>query len=184
MSGATAAPRHEEERLRITHSRTGPRGSSAALARAHVGDWHEQRVAQALQHSGWTVQPCGQATYPTAIQNALRRTRSTLRQFPDLIAARGAELVTIDAEDRMPSTHTSRYAISAATVNAGLLFTATHAPTPLYYVLGDMRVLTPAEVLHHTVHALRHRSGAYHLVSSHQAHPFDEVFGLAATRAA
>jgi hypothetical protein len=132
----------------------------------------------------WTVQPCGQATYPTAIQDALRRTRSALRQFPDLIAARGAELVTIDAKDRMPSTHSDRYAISAASVNAGLLFTATHAPTPLYYVLGDMRVLTPAEVLHYTVHALRHRSGAYHLVSSHQAHAFDEVFGLAATRAA
>jgi hypothetical protein len=59
-----------------------------------------------LQHRGWTVQPCGQATCPTAIQDALRRTRSALRQFADLIAARGAELVTIDAKDRIPSTHT------------------------------------------------------------------------------
>jgi hypothetical protein len=83
----------------------------------------------------------------------------------------------------MPSTHSNRYAISTATVNAGLLFTATHAPTPLHYVLGDMKVLTPAEVLHYTIHALRHRSGAYHLVSSHHAHPFDEVFGPEAARA-
>ncbi|MFF8323023.1 hypothetical protein ACF06V_38510 [Streptomyces bobili] len=45
-----------------------------------------------------------------------------------------------------------------------------------------MRVLTPAEVLHYTVHALRHRSGAYHLVSSHQADPFDDVFGQATAR--
>ncbi|WOT40556.1 hypothetical protein [Streptomyces coeruleorubidus] len=114
----------------------------------------------------------------------MRRTQSALRQFPDLIAARGSDLVTIDAKDRMPSTHTSRYALSARTVNAGLFFTASHAPTPLYYVLGDMRVLTPAEILHYTVHALRHRSGAYHLVNSHQAHPFDEVFGPATARAA
>jgi hypothetical protein len=130
------------------------------------------------------VQACGQGTYPAPIQEALRCTRSALRQFPDLIAARGTDLITIDAKDRMPSTHSNRYAIGTATVNAGLLFTATHAPTPLHYVLGDMKVLTPAEVLHYTIHALRHRSGAYHLVSSHHAHPFDEVFGPEAARAA
>jgi hypothetical protein len=138
---------------------------------------------QALRDRGWTVQACGQGTYPAPIQDALCRTRSALRQFPDLIAARGGELVTIDAKDRMPSTHSNRYAISATAVNAGLLFTATHAPAPLYYVLGDMKVLTPAEVLHYTVHAMRHRSGAYHLVSSQQAHLFDDVFGQAAARA-
>ncbi|MBT2369823.1 hypothetical protein J7E88_32270 [Streptomyces sp. ISL-10] len=149
--------------------------------RKAVGDQHEQRVAEALKARGWTVHPCGQGTYPSAVQEALRQTRSVLRQFPDFIAARGPDFVTIDAKDRMPSTHTDRYAISADTVNAGLLFTATHAPTPLYYVLGDMKVLTPVEVLHYTVHALRHRSGAYHLVSTHRAHHFDEVFGSAAS---
>ncbi|MET9142083.1 hypothetical protein [Streptomyces parvulus] len=153
-------------------------------ARKAAGDRHETRVMQALQDRGWTVQACGQGTYPAPVRDALRRTRSALRRFPDLIAARGADIVTIDAKDRMPSTHSDRYAISTATVNAGLLFTATHAPTPLYYVLGDMKVLTPAEVLHYTLHALRHQSGAYHLVSSHQAHSFDEVFGPKAERAA
>ncbi|WP_431329741.1 hypothetical protein ACPZ13_00050 [Streptomyces sp. IPPR8] len=152
--------------------------------RKEVGDGHEKRVIQALRARGWTVHACGQGTYPAPIQEALRRTRSALRQFPDLIAARGTDLVTIDAKDRMPSTHSHRYAMSTATVNAGLLFTATHAPTPLYYVLGDMKVLTPAEVLHYTIHALRHQSGAYHLVSSHRAHPFDEVFGQEAARVA
>ncbi|MEU1134372.1 hypothetical protein ABZ383_31700 [Streptomyces sp. NPDC005900] len=152
--------------------------------RKQVGDTHEQRVTIALQRRGWTVQPCGQGTYPPRIQHALARTRSALRQFPDLIAARGGELVTIDAKDRMPSTHSTRYAISSATVNAGLVFTAAHAPTPLYYVFGDMRVLTPAEVLHYTAHALRHRSGAYHLVRTDHAHFFDDVFGRAIARAA
>ncbi|MEU9181811.1 hypothetical protein AB0C90_34235 [Streptomyces sp. NPDC048550] len=113
----------------------------------------------------------------------MAHTRSALRQFPDLIAARGAELITIDAKDRMPSTHSDRYAISTAALNAGLVFTAAHAPTPLYYVFGDMKVLTPAEVLHYAKHALRHRSGAYHLVRTTRAHLFDEVFGTAFARA-
>ncbi|MFD6876939.1 MULTISPECIES: hypothetical protein [unclassified Streptomyces] len=149
-----------------------------------VGDAHEQRVATALRQHGWTVQLCGQGTYPPTIQQALTHTRSALRQFPDLIAARGSELITIDAKDRMPSTHSDRYAISTTTLNAGLIFTAAHAPTPLYYVFGDLKVLTPAEVLHYTDHALRHSSGAYHLVSTHRAHAFDDVFGSAVPRAA
>ncbi|MFD5134441.1 hypothetical protein [Streptomyces olindensis] len=84
----------------------------------------------------------------------------------------------------MPSTDTNRYAISTDTVNAGLLFTAAHAPTPLYYVFGDLKVLTPAEVVHYTAHALRHHSGAFHLVRTEQAHHFDDVFGSAGTAAA
>ncbi|MFI5868091.1 hypothetical protein [Streptomyces sp. NPDC051546] len=152
--------------------------------RKAVGDQHEHRVATALRARGWTVHPCGQGTYPEAVREALRRTRSALRQFPDLIAARGSDIVTIDAKDHMPSTTTDRYSISTTTINAGLHFTAIHAPTPLYYVFGDLKVLTPAEVLHYTDHALRHSSGAYHLVSTHRAHPFDNVFGPAVARAA
>ncbi|MFD3518605.1 hypothetical protein [Streptomyces sp. NPDC058657] len=84
----------------------------------------------------------------------------------------------------MPTTTTGRYAISATTINTGLQLTAVHAPTPLYYVFGDLKVLTPAEVLHYTDHALRHSSGAYHVVSTHRAHPFDHVFGSVMAQAA
>jgi Holliday junction resolvase len=152
--------------------------------RQAIGDAHERRLAAALRTRGWTVHPCGQGTFPPTVREALRRTRSALRQFPDLIAARGADLVTIDVKDRMPSTDTDRYAISKDAVNAGLLFTAAHAPTPLYYVFGDLKVLTPAEVVHYTAHALRHRSGAFHLVRTEQAHRFDDVFGSARAAAA
>ncbi|MFB6700880.1 hypothetical protein [Streptomyces rubiginosohelvolus] len=141
-------------------------------------------MSAALRARGWTVHPCGQGTYPPAVCEALRQTRSALRYFPDLIAARGSDLITIDAKDRMPSTHTDRYAISTDTINAGLLFTAAHAPTPLYYVFGDLKVLTPAEVIHYTGHALRHRSGAFHLVRTEQAHRLDDVFGSVGAAAA
>ncbi|WP_245226947.1 hypothetical protein [Streptomyces smyrnaeus] len=152
--------------------------------RKQVGEAHEARVATALCARGWTVQRCGQGTYAPSIQRALARTASALRYFPDLIAARDGELITIDAKDRMPSTHTDRYAISSATLAAGLLFTATHAPTPLYYVFGDLKVLTPAEIQHYTTHTRRHRSGAWVMVTTHQAHPFSDVFGAIANRAA
>ncbi|MGW0396050.1 GNAT family N-acetyltransferase [Streptomyces sp. NPDC003042] len=119
-----------------------------------------------------------------APHSARQSARSALRQFPDLIAARGPELVTIDAKDRMPSTHSDRYAISTATLTAGLLFTATHDPTPLFYVFGDMKVLTPAETQHYTTHIRLHRSGAWALVSTQRAHEFQAVFGLPAALAA
>jgi Holliday junction resolvase len=152
--------------------------------RQAIGDAHERRVAAALRARGWTVQPCGQGTYPPAVREALRRTRSALRHFPDLIAARGADLVTIDAKDRMPSTDTDRYAVSADTVKAGLLFTAAHARPRCTTSSATLKVLTPAEVVHYTAHALRHRSGAFHLVRTEQAHRFDDVFGSAGAAAA
>ncbi|MFD5977765.1 hypothetical protein [Streptomyces bacillaris] len=151
--------------------------------RRQVGEAHEVRVATALRGCGWTVQRCGQGTYAPPIQRALTRTASALRYFPDLIAARDGELITIDAKDRMPSTHADRYAISSPTLAAGLLFTAAHAPTPLYYVFGDLKVLTPAEIQHYTTHTRRHRSGAWVMVTTHQAHPFNDVFGATADRA-
>ncbi|MFC8494156.1 hypothetical protein ACFUJU_25875 [Streptomyces sp. NPDC057235] len=152
--------------------------------RKHTGDMHEQRVMLALQNLGWAVQRCGQGTYAPPIREALARTDSALRYFPDLIAAREGRLVTIDAKDRMPSTHTDRYAISNATLKAGLLFTAAHAPTPLYYVFGDLKVLTPSEVQHYAAHARQHASGAWLMVSTRQAHAFDDVFNAPTARAA
>lgn len=63
---------------------------------------------------------------PARRAGCLAPNRTALREFPDLIAVRGADLVTVDAKERMSSTDP---------VNA-LLFTAAHAPTPLYYVFG------------------------------------------------
>ncbi|MEV4753421.1 hypothetical protein AB0K21_44360 [Streptosporangium sp. NPDC049248] len=146
-------------------------------ARKEVGDQHEHRVARELEDRGWTVHFCGQGTYPPAIQQALSRTDSQLRQFPDLIAARGADVITIDAKTRMSSLHTSRYAISRKCLIAGLHFLGTHAPIPLYYVFGQMGVLTPAEVMHYGSIGFRSPDGSYYLVNSHLAHRFDDVFG-------
>ena len=146
--------------------------------RRAIGDRHEQRVMHELSVRGWSVHACGQGTYPVEIRHALSRTDSALRQFPDMIAARGAAIVAIDAKTKMPSTTSDRYAISVKCVTAGLQFLGTNAPVPLYYVFGNLTVLTPAEVAFYGSNAQRATTGSYYLVQTHRAHPFDEVFGL------
>ncbi|MFG2825646.1 hypothetical protein ACGFX4_40230 [Kitasatospora sp. NPDC048365] len=145
--------------------------------RKEIGDQHEQRVARELRHRGWTVHPFGQGTYPTAIQNALRLTNSPLRQLPDMIAANGNRIVCIDAKTSLHSTTSNRYAVSRASVQAGLQFTGLNAPVPLYYVFGDLRVLTPSDIAHHSDHGDEHPGGSYFLISTHFARPFESVFG-------
>jgi Holliday junction resolvase len=152
--------------------------------RKTVGDRHEVRVMRELEHRGWTAHRCGQGTYPTAIREALQRSDTALRQFPDLIASRGPDLVAIDAKTSLPSTVSDRYAVSRTCVRAGLVFAGANAPMPLFYVFGDLRVLTPAEVAHYTADSWRPPGGSYHLVSTARAHQFDEVFGAPAARSA
>jgi hypothetical protein len=152
--------------------------------RLKAGEQHEQRVAHELTVRGWAVHRCGQGTYPLPIQRALSRTESPLRQFPDLIAARGPDLVTIDAKTDLPSNTSGRYAVSRRCLLAGLQFLGLYAPIPLYYVFGDLTVLTPAEIMHYSCPSLRHPGGAYHLVNTGHAHHFDEVFGAAASLSA
>ena len=57
------------------------------------------------------------------------------------------------------------------------MFPGANERMPLYYVFGDLTVLTPAEVMHYCSVDLRHPGGAYYLVSTRHAHPFVEVFG-------
>lgn len=145
--------------------------------RKATGDRHEALVMGALEARGWSVHPCGQDTYPLAVQQALGRTDSALRYFPDLLAARGREVVAVDCKARMSSTHTGRFAISRTCLRAGLQFVGVNAPLPLFYVFGDLSILTPSEVMHYCSIGLRHPGGSYYLVDTSGAHQFDEVFG-------
>jgi hypothetical protein len=146
-------------------------------ARKLAGDLLERRVKLELQARGWTVDSCGQGTFSPEIQEALSRGRSALRNFPDMIAARGMELVAIDAKGRMPTTTTGRYSVSCRCVTAGLQFIGSHAPVPLYYVFADLRVLTPAEISSYQTIGKMHSSGEYYLIEARHARPFDHVFG-------
>lgn len=144
--------------------------------RKAVGDAHEERVTRELERRGWTASRCGTGVYKPEIQWALGRSESRLREFPDLIAARDGDVVTVDCKDRMSSAETGRYAISRRCLTAGLQFLGANAPVPLYYVFGNLGVLTPAEVMHYG--SIGQRGGSYYLVPGRLGHHFDDVFGV------
>lgn len=147
--------------------------------RIRIGELHEARVVRELEARSWTVQRCGQGTFPAAIQAALRHTEAALRHFPDMIAAKGPELIAIDAKTRMPSNHSDRYSISRDSLRAGLQFQGANADISFYFVFGDLHVLTPAEISCYSTHGARQHTGSYHFVDTRHAHPFDDVFGAA-----
>lgn len=144
--------------------------------RLQVGEAHERRVQAELESRGWTVDFYGQGTLKPEIRYALSRSDSRFREFPDMIAARGLEIVVIDAKDRMSSAETGRYAISRKCVTAGLHWLSTYG-LPLFYVFGNLGVLTPSEVMAYGTTGARGMGGSYYLISGRLAHQFDDVFG-------
>lgn len=142
--------------------------------RKPIGDAHEQRVALELNQRGWTVDPWGQGILSPAVQRAISRSRWA--NFPDLVAARTGDLVAIDAKDRVSSAETGRYAISQKCVSFGLQFIAAFG-VPIFYVFGNLGVLTPQEVMAYGTIGPRGMGGAYYLINGRLAHQFDDVFG-------
>lgn len=143
-------------------------------ARKAVGDAHEERVSQELGTRGWAADPWGQAILSKPIRRAVSRTR--WKNFPDLVAARDGDLVAIDAKDRMSSAETGRYAISRECVSFGIQFVAAFG-VPIFYVFGNLGVLTPQEVMSYGSTGPRGMGGSYYLVNGRLAHQFDDVFG-------
>lgn len=144
--------------------------------RLAVGDTHQQRIEKELDARNWAVAPWGQGILPEAHRQAIRDSGTRFRHFPDIVATRPGEFVSIDAKDRMHSTETGRYAISKDCVSFGLQFIAAFG-IPVYYVFGNLGVLCPTEVMSYGTIGPRSTGGAYYLVSERLAHHFDDVFG-------
>lgn len=150
---------------------------SSWSTRQQVGDAHEGRVEKELTARRWEVNPWGQAILSEPIRKAVSRTR--WKNFPDLVAARDGDLVAIDAKDRMSSAETGRYAISRECISFGLQFVAAFG-VPIFYVFGNLGVLTPQEVMSYGSTGARGMGGSYYLVNGRLAHQFDDVFGAPA----
>ena len=71
--------------------------------RKTIGDRLEHRVADLLAARGWATCPWGQDALDEAVTQILRRTDSTLRWAPDLLAARRDIVVMIDCKANMTS---------------------------------------------------------------------------------
>jgi len=140
----------------------------------------EARVAAELRRNGWTVTQWGQGILPDEVRRAIRETGSRFRHFPDMVAARAGEVITVDAKDHMHSTDTGRYAVSRECVAFGLQFYAAFN-LPVFYVFGNMGVLCPTEIMSYGQIGPRSTGGAYYLVSGRMARIFDDVFGQQAS---
>lgn len=144
--------------------------------RKAVGDAHEHRVSHELEQRGWTVAEWGKGTMPPEINEAMRASGSPWNHFPDLVASRDGDIITVDSKDRMSSVDTGRYAVKRECVAFGLRFYGSFG-IPLFYVFGNLGVLTPQEVSSYGIVGPRVRGGAYFLVNGSMAHLFDDVFG-------
>jgi hypothetical protein len=156
---------------------TGP--MTSWTARKGVGDVFEARVAGELTARGWAVDPWGQGTLSVAVSASLRRTDSSLRWAPDLLAARDDLVAMIDCKARMTSRNTGRHAVERAAVKAHLQFAALF-DLPFYYVFDNLGVLTPLDVRGAGQAGPNSRVGsgaAYYLVSTALDRDFTEVFG-------
>jgi len=149
--------------------------------RLAVGSEHEHRVTDELTTRGWTVTRWGQEILPEPTRRAIRAARSRFRYFPDLVASRAGEIVTIDAKDHLHSTDTGRYAVSRECVAFGLQFYAAFA-LPVFYVFGNLGVLCPTEIMSYGRVGPRSTGGAYYLINGRLAHHFDDVFGAPVER--
>jgi hypothetical protein len=147
--------------------------------RKEVGDAHEQYVAEQLTLRGWEVNPWGQGLLTRKLQDALRVTDSFIRWIPDLIAAKGKDLVLIDCKARMTSRNTGRHAVERAAVHAHLQLVA-WTRLPVYYVFDDLGVLSPHDVLiagQEGPHSVAGSGSPYFLISRSNARRFDGLFG-------
>ncbi|MER7676533.1 hypothetical protein [Streptomyces sp. NPDC096934] len=114
--------------------------------RKAIGDAHERYVAEQLIGRGWEVGFWGQGLLSRALQCALRRTDSSIRWFPDLIAAKARDLVLIDCKGGMTSQRTGRHAVERSAVQAHLQLVA-WTGLPIYYVFDGLDVWAPHDVL-------------------------------------
>ncbi|MFI0487481.1 hypothetical protein [Actinomadura sp. 9N215] len=150
-------------------------------ARKTLGNRLEEHVAHELTSRGWAVDHWGQGVIAAAVSKVLRRTDSSLRWAPDLLAARQDTVVMIDCKASMTSRATGKHAVERAAVKAHLQFAALF-DLPLYYVFDNLGVLTPMDVcgIGHLGPHTRVGSGApYYLVSTTTDRAFNDVFGTA-----
>lgn len=154
--------------------------------RKKIGDDHEQRVADELTRRGWTVARCGIGIYPQPIIDALTLTKSIRRWEPDLIAARGTEIIYIDAKGSKESGHRDRRFVN---VNCVMAQIGLHALgyLPIYYVFANLEVASPYDMYSRgrfEEHSPVGSGGTYYSISVAHCRNFDLLFGKPQARPA
>lgn len=149
------------------------------VQRKALGEALERRVGQELAARGWTVNRYGQGALSENIRAAMRSGASALRWNPDLIAARGDRVVTVDCKAQQSGRSTGWHAIECSAVKAHIRFIAMFE-TPVFYVFDDLGVLSPHDVLGDGRLGPRSANGSgtpYYLIQKDLDRGFDRVFG-------
>ena len=100
---------------RATSMFIGTSRGAAGSRRGRVRTWLSR--SSLLATACWIAQRCGQGTFPAAIQADCATQKQPC--VPDLIAAKGTDLIAIDPKTHMPSAHSARYSISCSSLRAG-----------------------------------------------------------------
>lgn len=146
--------------------------------RKTAGDRHEDRVHDELTVRDWVVDLLGQGAMSPAVTAVLGRSKSPLRYLPEFLAVRRGEMCLIDCKGRI-SPHTGRHSLSRDAVRAHLRMRDLFE-IPVFYVFETMGVMTPFDVMRLADCRVGSRGGgggAYFLVPSAEARPFDAFFG-------
>jgi hypothetical protein len=169
---------HEQLRL-VTANDLPEHQLKTYRQRKAIGDAHEKRVADELTRRGWTIAPSGIDKYPPEITEAFTLTNSPRRWEPDLIAARGLELVYIDAKGSKDSGYKDRRFVNRDCVMNQISLHAL-GYLPIYYVFGELEVSSPYEMYSRgkfEKHSPVGSGGAYYSISAAHCRSFDRLFG-------
>jgi hypothetical protein len=154
-------------------------------ARVAIATPHEQAVYQKLESCGWVVEWYGQGQFKPATCAVLKKVRTSLRWFPDMLATRDGKVPRfcfIDAKETLEKNRgTDNYTVEEESLRA-LELIAGATSIQAVYVMWDFRV-----VWTHTVRKFgtwvggrNDGSGSgtpYFLVPKVWAMDFDKTFG-------
>jgi hypothetical protein len=145
-------------------------------ARKAAGDEHEDRVREQLEKRGWTVSPYGQRILAEEIRRALKRTESPARWDPDFVVACGSTIRYVDAKGSLRGMNADLNFISRRALEAHRRLQSDR-DIPVFYVFGDLGVMTPDEVLRAAEVERLGTAGGYLSVPRDASRKLDDVFG-------
>ncbi len=150
--------------------------------RMHIGDAHEQAVAERLREVGWHVEPFGQGLFSEKLRSALQHHQPPvlIRWLPDMIATRRGRVVLVEAKSR-GSNDTPNHSLEIACLTSMQVCEACWS-VPVYLVWSDFTVSIPRYIEPNRVELHPRVKGSctpFVLVPKSQGKPFSYYFGSA-----
>lgn len=149
------------------------------------GKAHELAVLEKLIRHGWDAEYFGQAMLSERMREYLRTQHTHVRWMPDVIAgkrvANRTVIAFVDAKGGHRWKDTGNHDIEKSALKAAEKWIDLSGETcPFYFVFGDFRVATPADVRDNCADGIFNGRGSgtpFVLVPADKCRPFESVFG-------